>query len=83
MPPAEATRSTLQLYFLALDLVAAAVLGLPEVEAVVLAACSAALAAGLVAGAPVARHVPDTAARRRTLALAGAGGPAVLLRAAT
>lgn len=81
--PAEATRSTLQLYFLALNLVAAAVLGLPEVGAVVLAACSAALAAGLVAGAPLARRVPDTAARRTTLALAGAGGLAVLLRAAT
>lgn len=81
--PAEAARSTLQLYFLALNVVALAVLGLPDVGRTVLAACAAALAAGLVAGAPLARRVPEEAARRTTLALAGTGGLVVLLRAAT
>jgi uncharacterized protein len=80
--PAEATRSTLQLYFLALNVVAVGVLGVPQVGPVVLSACSVALAVGLAAGAPLASRVPDAAARRTTLALAGAGGLVVLLRAA-
>jgi uncharacterized membrane protein YfcA len=80
--PAEAARSTLQLYFLALNLVALAALGLPEVSPSLLAACAAALVVGLVAGAPLARRVPEATARRTTLALAGAGGLVVLVRAA-
>jgi uncharacterized protein len=78
---ARTTRATLQLYFLVLNVVALAALGLPEVAPALLAACAAALVVGLVAGAPLARRVPEVAARRSTLALAGAGGLAVLVRA--
>lgn len=75
------TRATLQLYFLVLNVVALVSLGLPQVGAALLAASAAALAVGLLAGAPLARRVPDAAARRATLALAGAGGLVVLVRA--
>jgi uncharacterized membrane protein YfcA len=79
--PAETTRATLQLYFLVLNTVALAALGTPDVELPVLATGAAALAAGLLAGAPLARRVPETAAQRTTLALAAAGGLAVLVGA--
>jgi uncharacterized membrane protein YfcA len=80
--PAVAARSTLQLYFLALNIVALAALGLPDVPGELLGICVVALAVGLVAGAPLAAKVPEAAARRTTLALAGTGGLVVLLRAA-
>jgi len=79
---AEAVRSTLQLYFLALNVVALLVLGLPEVAPALLAASAVALALGLVVGVPLSRRVPERLSRATTLALAGAGGLAVLLRAA-
>ena len=78
---AEATRSTLQLYFLALNVVALAVLGLPEVGPGLLLACAVSLGVGMAAGVPLARRVPDRAARATTLGLAGTGGLVVLLRA--
>lgn len=78
---ADTTRATLQLYFLVLNVVALVSLGLPEVEPALLVSSAAALAAGLVAGAPLARRVDETTARRTTLALAGAGGVVVLVHA--
>lgn len=78
---ADTTRATLQLYFLVLNVVALAALGLPQVGAALLLSCAAALVVGLVAGAPLARRVPEQAARRTTLALAGLGGLVVLVRA--
>ncbi|HVM27260.1 MAG TPA: TSUP family transporter [Mycobacteriales bacterium] len=80
--PAAAARSTLQLYFLALNVVALAVLGLPDVAPGTWAVTVAALVVGTVAGAPTARWVPERGARAATLALAGSGGLLVLLRAA-
>lgn len=79
--PAEASRSTLQLYFLVLNVAALASLGLPQVPGTLLAACAAALVVGMLAGAPLARRVPERAARRTTLALAGLGGAVVLVGA--
>ena len=68
-PPASA-RSTLQAYFLALNAVALASLGLPDVTV----AQAAGLVAGWVAGTLAARRVPDRAAVAATLALAVLGG---------
>lgn len=79
--PAAAMRSTGQVYFLVLNVVAALSLGLPDVGGPLVAACVAALAVGLLAGGPVALRVDETAARRVTLSLAGAGGLVVLVRA--
>jgi len=81
--PAEASRSTLQLYFLVLNVAALASLGLPRVPGTLLAASAVALVAGMLAGAPLARRVPEQAARRTTLALAGLGGAVVLVGALT
>ena len=79
--PAAALRSTGQAYFLALNVVALAALGPPQVAGALVTACLVALAAGLVAGAVLAGRVPEAGARRVTLALAGLGGLAVLLSA--
>lgn len=80
--PAESARSTLQLYFLALNAVALLSLGLPEVPGRLLVVCLVALAVGTAGGVPLAARVPDRLARRGTLGLAGTGGLVVLLRAA-
>ena len=56
-------------------------LGTPEVGAGLLTGCLAALATGAVVGVPLSRRVGEVAARRTTLALAGAGGAGVLVRA--
>jgi uncharacterized membrane protein YfcA len=56
-------------------------LGAPQVSARLLAGCLAALAVGALLGAPLSRRVGETAARRTTLGLAGAGGAVVLVRA--
>lgn len=77
----ERTRGTLQVYFLALNLVGIASLGLPHRGAGGLLACLAAIALGLAVGTVVAHRVTGAAARRTTLALAGAGGLVVLVRA--
>ena len=79
--PAAAMRSTGQAYFLALNAVALAALGPPQVARTLVAACLLALAAGLLAGGVLAGRVPEQGARRVTLALAGLGGLVVLLSA--
>jgi hypothetical protein len=78
--PATAMRSTAQVYFLCLNVVALVSLGPPHVAAGVLVACVVALTAGLLAGAAVARRVDESTARRVTLSLAAAGGLVVLVR---
>ena len=80
--PAAGLRSTGQVYFLGLNAVALLALGVPEVPAQLTAACVVALLVGLVAGLPVAARVPESQARRLTLALAGLGGAVVLIRSA-
>lgn len=79
--PASALRSTGQVYFLVLNVVALAWLGLPAVSAGLATGCVMALAVGLAVGAVVAPRVPEHAARRVTLLLAGTGGLTVLLGA--
>lgn len=79
--PATAMRSTAQVYFLGLNVVALASLGWPAVSSALLVGCLAALTAGLLLGELVARRVPETTARRLTLSLAAAGGAVVLVRA--
>lgn len=70
-------RATLQAYFLGMNVVALAVLGLPELRPV--------LAVGLVAGAVVGRRlvrrVPEHLARIAVLAVAAAGGVVAIARA--
>lgn len=79
--PQRVQRASLQAFFLGLNCVALPSLGTPRVGPGLLAGCVAALAVGAVAGAPLAHRVGETAARRTTLALAGAGGAVVLVRA--
>lgn len=79
---AEVARASLQAFFLGLNCVALPSLGLPEVGPGLLVACLAGLAAGSLLGIPLAHRVGEDAARRLTLALAGAGGAVVLARAA-
>ena len=79
--PAAAMRSTGQAYFLVLNVVALASLGLPAVPGRLVLACLVALAAGLLAGARLADKVPEAGARRVMLVLAGLGGLVVLLSA--
>ncbi|MBK5305192.1 MAG: TSUP family transporter [Frankiaceae bacterium] len=78
--PATAMRSTAQIYFVGLNVVALVSLGFPHVAGALLAGCVAALAVGLPLGAVVAQRVSEPAARRLTLSLAGVGGLVVLLR---
>ena len=75
--PAGRTRPTLQAYFLVLNLVTLAIIGLPSLEPLQLAA----LAGGWVAGTLVLGRVDDRLALRATLALAGAGGLVAVVRA--
>lgn len=79
--PADAMRSTGQLYFLQLNAVALATLGPPDVGVPLVLACLAALVLGLLGGARLASRVEERTARRVTLALAGAGGVVVLIGA--
>ena len=74
----ERTRSTLQVYFLALNAVGLASLGTPQGDLVV---PLSALALGLAAGALLALRVPPAWGRRTTLVLAACGGSVVLVRA--
>lgn len=74
-------RATLQAYFLCLNVVTLLTLGLPHwslSQAVVLVGC---LVAGSVVGAWLALRVSTELARRVTLALAAAGGLAVMVSA--
>lgn len=79
--PQQVQRASLQALFLGINAVALPSLGAPQVSAGLLTGCLAALAGGAVLGAPLARRVGEAAARRTTLALAGAGGAVVLVRA--
>jgi uncharacterized membrane protein YfcA len=79
--PADVQRASLQAYFLGLNCVALPSLGLPSVGGGLLLGCVLALGLGALLGAPLARRVSEEAARRTTLALAAAGGAAVLVRA--
>ena len=80
--PQQVQRASLQAFFLGLNCVALPSLGAPSVGAGLLAGALAALAAGALLGAPLAHRVGEITARRTTLALAGAGGAVVLVRAA-
>ncbi len=75
------SRSTLQVYFLGLNLVTLLSLGTPALPLGRVAAVTAALVGGLALGSLVAGRVGSAAARRTTLVLAGAGGLVVLLSA--
>ena len=79
--PQRTQRASLQAFFLGLNCVALPSLGTPRVGAGLLAGCLLALAGGALLGAPLSRRVSEAAARRTTLALAGAGGAVVLVRA--
>lgn len=75
--PAGALRATLQAYFLVLNAVALASLGLPAMPPALLAGLLAGWAAGIV----VAPHVSQHAARTATLLLAATGGVVAVVRA--
>ena len=79
--PHRVQRASLQAFFLGLNCVALPSLGAPEVDAPVLAGCLVVLLGGALLGAPLAHRVDERIARRLTLALAAAGGTAVLVRA--
>jgi uncharacterized protein len=68
--PVATTRATLQVYFLSLNVVTLASLGLPRLRPLLVVG----LAAGFALGALLLRHVSEVAARRATLALAVLGG---------
>jgi uncharacterized membrane protein YfcA len=74
-------RGTLQVYFLGLNAVAMASLGLPHQPHVRYAVELAALVGGLALGGLLAKAIRPAVARRATLSLAGAGGLVVLLKA--
>lgn len=74
-------RATLQAYFLSLNVVTLLTLGPPHWNAPRAIALAAALAAGSVGGAVVARRVDAGLARSVTLVLAACGGVAVLVSA--
>ena len=77
------TRATLQAYFLGLNVITLLSLGRPRGGTGLLLAAAAALAVGVLLGAPLSARVPQAVARRATLALAAAGGLTVLVRATT
>jgi uncharacterized membrane protein YfcA len=70
------TRATLQAYFLALNLVALASLGLPRLAPVLLVS----MVAGSLLGGLVAHRLSESAVRTATLALAAVGGLVVVVR---
>lgn len=80
--PAAATRSTLQAYFLALNLVTLAAFGLPALGAVALAWLLVAITTGYAVGMVATRRMGEVAARRATLLLAALGGLAAAVRGA-
>jgi uncharacterized membrane protein YfcA len=75
------TRATLQAYFLSLNVVTLVTLGRPHWTAGRAVTLVAALLAGSAVGVAAAGRVPASIARRATLALAAAGGLAVLIGA--
>ena len=74
--PVARTRPTLQVYFVCLNVVTLASIGLPRPSPLLLVG----LAAGLAAGAALVRRVPEAAARRGMLALAFLGGLAAVVQ---
>ena len=72
-------RATLQAFFLGLNVVALAALGVPSVAGWLLVASLVAMAVGAAVGGRL--RVPELWARRVTLSLAAAGGAVVLVRA--
>lgn len=77
--PHRQLRPTLQAYFLGLNVVSLAVLGLPPLRPALLVAATL----GWAVGARLAGHVSDENARRATLAMAAGGGIAAVIRALT
>lgn len=77
----EETRGTLQVYFLALNAVAMATLGLPHQSGTRYAVELVALLGGLAAGTAAAGRIPSRQARQVTLGLAATGGLVVIARA--
>ena len=75
--PVSAMRPTLQVYFLGLNIVAVAVLGLPHLSL----APWLGLIGGSVVGWVAARRLPDSVARPAILVLAAVGGLTAVLRA--
>ena len=75
--PAEEIRPTLQVYFLGLNLVALAVIGVPHLTA----GPWLGLVGGWVVGVVLARRLPESAARPAILAIAAIGGLIAILRA--
>jgi uncharacterized membrane protein YfcA len=78
--PATAMRSTAQVYFLGLNVVALVSLGFPHVAGGLLAGCVAAMVVGLLLGGVVTQRVAEATARQLTLSLAALGGLVVLVR---
>jgi uncharacterized membrane protein YfcA len=76
--PVRTARATLQAYFLCLNVVALAGLGLPEFRPVLLVA----MALGWAVGAALDRMVPDRAATTAILTVAALGGLVTVFRAA-
>ncbi|HVE94030.1 MAG TPA: TSUP family transporter [Acidimicrobiales bacterium] len=75
--PHRQLRPTLQAYFLGLNIVSIAVLGLPPIRPALVAAA----VVGWAVGARLAGRVSDDNARRATLAMAAGGGLAAVTRA--
>jgi uncharacterized protein len=78
--PPHAMRPTLQLYFLGLNIVSLAALGLVVPEPAAAGVLLAALVAGLLLGLRLARRLPVHAVRITVLALAIVGGTVAILR---
>ena len=75
--PASSTRSTLQVFFLVLNVVTVASLGLPQLHLVYLLG----LVGGLAIGVAISRRVEEHHARAVTLVIAAAGGAVAIIRA--
>ena len=78
--PPHAMRPTLQLYFLGLNVVSLAALGLAVPEGATTVALLVALGAGLLLGLRVARRLPAHAIRGAVLGLAIVGGMVAIVR---
>lgn len=78
--PPHAMRPTLQLYFLGLNVVSLAALGLAVPDGATTVGLLVALATGLLAGLRLARRLPAHAIRMAVLGLAIAGGSVAIVR---
>lgn len=77
--PARTTRASLQAFFAPLNVVTLLVLGLPDLGVAVLVSCALAMAIGTALGLRFAARVADQRARQITLAVAAAGGAALVV----